>query len=279
MKRSQSISSDGARKTVLVVEDNKTNQNVIIQQLNLLGLECDIADNGKEGLEKWQSGSYAMILTDCRMPVMDGLEMSRKIRELEKQIHVPIVALTASLLEDESYKCIAAGMDEHVSKPVDLNALRKILHRWLNADAVSCGGNELPCGREDKPERRVEEQICDHPIDKKILDETVGTDFEIQRYIINTFVDTAPEIITDMQLAGQRRAFQEISDLAHKLKSAARTIGASAMCRTSENMELAARREDFDAVKDLLLEVKRQSECIQSYFCEHWGLLQSRAGT
>jgi len=117
------------------VEDNEVNQDVISTQLKILGCGVEIAANGVEGLEKWESGKFDLGLSDCHMPQMDGFEMTGKIRKREearKQSRTPIIAITANALKGEDKKCLAAGMDDYLPKPVVLDDLKKTLNNWLS---------------------------------------------------------------------------------------------------------------------------------------------------
>ncbi len=126
--------NEGEGRSILLVEDNEINQQVILTQVRLLGHDVQIAENGAKGLEMWESGQYDLVLADCHMPEMDGFEMTRKIRQREAITGVdrtPIVAITANALEGESEKCFTAGMDDFLSKPVELARLRNALENWL----------------------------------------------------------------------------------------------------------------------------------------------------
>lgn len=115
---------------VLLVEDNRVNQAVATSQLRKLGCEIEIATNGLEALAAWQQGSHDVIFMDCQMPEMDGFETTRKIRDLEKENGrdpIRIVAMTAAAMLGDRESCIRAGMDDYISKPVKINALRKLL--------------------------------------------------------------------------------------------------------------------------------------------------------
>lgn len=120
--------------TVLVVEDNPLNLAVISRQLTTLGYAFDTATNGAEGLEKWRKGGYAAILTDCQMPVMDGLAMTRAIRDAEKTGRnrpIPILGISASALPEESARSLEAGMSEYLTKPLQLPQLSQALTDWV----------------------------------------------------------------------------------------------------------------------------------------------------
>ncbi len=110
-------------RSILLVEDNETNQGVITTQVKMLGYGVEVAENGTEGLEKWKSGRHDLILADCHMPVMDGFEMTVEIRNYEYRHDMPrtpIVAITANVLKGEPDRCLAVDMDDFLSKPVVL---------------------------------------------------------------------------------------------------------------------------------------------------------------
>ncbi|MEZ9564022.1 response regulator [Vibrio artabrorum] len=122
---------------VLVVEDSRVNQQVAKMMLKKLGFEVDIADNGKIGVEKFKSNEYVMIFMDCQMPVLDGFEATKQIRALEEgsSKHVPIVALTANVVQRDKHLCFDVGMDEFLSKPVNQGTLREIVAGFLSDEA------------------------------------------------------------------------------------------------------------------------------------------------
>jgi two-component system, sensor histidine kinase and response regulator len=118
---------------ILLAEDNVVNQKVACRILEKLGYRVDVAGDGQAAFEAWQSGRYQAILMDCQMPVMDGYETTRKIREHEAGgKHVPIIALTAHAMKGADNECRAAGMDDYLSKPIDREQLQKTLNRWLS---------------------------------------------------------------------------------------------------------------------------------------------------
>jgi PAS domain S-box-containing protein len=122
-----------AQHYVLLAEDNVVNQKVACRILEKLGYRVDVAADGKATFEAWQSGRYHLILMDCQMPVMDGYEATRKIREQEAgRRHIPIIALTAHAMKGADNECRAAGMDDYLSKPIDKEQLEQALQRWLN---------------------------------------------------------------------------------------------------------------------------------------------------
>ena len=120
---------------VLVVEDHKINQKVALRLLEKLGYTADTAENGQQAVEAFQSGKYAAILMDCQMPVMDGFQATQAIRILDQQHRTPIIAVTARALPEDQQLCLEAGMDDYVSKPVDLARLSAALTKWVQDPA------------------------------------------------------------------------------------------------------------------------------------------------
>ncbi|MBE1295169.1 MAG: response regulator [Rhodobacteraceae bacterium] len=131
--------SSGAAR-ILVAEDNEINQAVFDSQLELLGHSSVIVRDGKECLEAWETGNFDLVLTDCQMPVMDGFELTRRLRQAEAsegRPRTPVIAVTANALEGEADRCLAAGMDDYLSKPVTIASLEKILKIYLPEAAYS----------------------------------------------------------------------------------------------------------------------------------------------
>ncbi|MBX9635673.1 MAG: response regulator, partial [Magnetospirillum sp.] len=119
---------------ILVAEDHPVNQQVILRQLRILGHEAQVFPDGAAALDAWRNQHWDVVITDCHMPVMDGFQFTAAIRAEEKgNRHVPVLALTANALTGESDRCLAAGMDGYLSKPVELARLREALDRVMAA--------------------------------------------------------------------------------------------------------------------------------------------------
>jgi two-component system sensor histidine kinase/response regulator len=127
-----------ARRRILLAEDNLVNEKVARHSLQRLGFHVDAVKNGREAVAAWQTGRYDLILMDCQMPELDGYEATREIRRLEGgRQHIPIVALTAHAMKDDDLKCIAAGMDDHLTKPIDRERLKLCLDHHLGEDQAA----------------------------------------------------------------------------------------------------------------------------------------------
>ena len=121
---------------ILVAEDNEINRAVLESQLEVLGVEATVVKDGKACLEAWKTGAYSLILTDCKMPVMDGFELTQAIRQIEQEQSLrrtPIIAVTANALDGEANRCLAEGMDGYVAKPVTISGLEAAIKKQLPA--------------------------------------------------------------------------------------------------------------------------------------------------
>jgi two-component system sensor histidine kinase EvgS len=127
---------------ILVVEDNQMNQHLLVRQLARLGhLDVVVLADGAQALDWLREHACRVVLADCQMPVMDGYEMTRRLRERERRSgwHTPVIALSASVLDEDRVRCVEAGMDDHVAKPAPLAALERALRPWLGQGGTAQG--------------------------------------------------------------------------------------------------------------------------------------------
>jgi CheY-like chemotaxis protein/HPt (histidine-containing phosphotransfer) domain-containing protein len=261
---------------ILVAEDNMTNQDVIKRQLNTLGYQCEMTDDGAQGLEAWKSGRYSILLTDCHMPEMDGFELTAAIREAEADgvDHTPIVAITANALEGEAEKCLAAGMDDYLSKPIEMPLLKQALAKWMPATAeaaLDLGGVDVAPPPPIPVEPVVEQvaaEVAGEPapapeetdaaaasadggvVDPAALQSMFGDDPDTIREIMQGFIEPSQKIVADIEAAFASRSAADIGAAAHKLKSAARSIGANALADLCQSLEAAGKSDDWDGIEE-----------------------------
>jgi CheY-like chemotaxis protein len=213
---------------ILVVEDHPTNQLVIGRQLQSLGFEYDMAGDGVEGLEKWKSNEFSLVLTDCHMPRMDGFELTREIRNIELKQNldrVPIVAITANALVGEADTCLENGMDEYISKPVELKDLHSKLLRWAVADSKS----SVHKNDEDKESTPDKEEGLDDSecIDISSLVGVIGTDDkEIISEILSMFWESVQSDFKLLKESLDLRDSEKIRSRAHAAKGSSASSGA-----------------------------------------------------
>ncbi len=130
---SLAVSGASQEAAILLVEDNRVNQRVAVGVLARLGYSCDIAEDGQQALDMLARKTYGVVLMDCLMPVMDGLEATARIRELERESgkHQTIIAMTANAMAGDRENCLDSGMDEYLSKPIDRQRLANLLEEWM----------------------------------------------------------------------------------------------------------------------------------------------------
>jgi CheY-like chemotaxis protein len=135
--------SPANRWLVLLAEDNPVNQKVALHLLGKLGCEVDVANNGMEAFERWNGRPYDAIFMDCQMPGLDGYQTTRQIRASGRRgRQIPIIAITASSMVGDRERCLAAGMTDYVSKPLDPRDLRRVLQAVLPGAGVSAAGGQ-----------------------------------------------------------------------------------------------------------------------------------------
>jgi PAS domain S-box-containing protein len=256
---------------VLVVEDNEINQAVATGFLAKLGYHTDVAANGREALDKIAKNRYGAVLMDCQMPVMDGYTATTELRKREgADRHTPVIAMTAGALAENRERCIAAGMDDFIPKPIDQDALATALRRWIQdtgpGPPAAAGGDQA--GR-DQAGRQSRQLSADESILRR-FEELGGTDPDRDREafarIAATFVARERDDIEVLAEAVGRLDGAAIQESAHRIKGAAANIGAAAMAEVAEELEslgtqrrpesapalLDRLRHEFDQVRDAL---------------------------
>jgi CheY-like chemotaxis protein/HPt (histidine-containing phosphotransfer) domain-containing protein len=255
----QSSASDDARRDnrlILVAEDNETNQKLILRQLALLGCSADVASNGSQALQRWQRGSYALVLSDLHMPEMDGYELATAIRALEQGFRrIPIVAMTASYVKGASDHHRAADVDDYLSKPLQLADLQAALEKWL--PAVASGLNA-----HGKPSPLV---AAAGAVDVSVLESLVGNDPAVVLEFLNDFQVSAARIAPDLITACAGRKALQASEQAHKLMSSARSVGALALGELCAEMETAGKAGSTDALTALLPMFERELDAVRIF--------------
>ncbi|PTN13005.1 ATP-binding protein [Nitrosomonas aestuarii] len=243
-------------KLILVAEDNEINQKVIRQQLTLLGYAADIANDGREALGRWQNCNYGLVLTDLHMPEIDGFELTKNIRELESDDqHIPIIALTANALKGEREHCLTAGMDDYLSKPVQLEDLQTTLEKYLRING-SDSEEETQTGEKAaaSPTQPAgdTESAAKVPVDVHILEELIGDDPETIKEMLRDFRINTAKSAAELRTAYQKGQLTTAGSIAHKLKSSSRSVGALSLGELCAEMEQAGKKNDQKVLDALL---------------------------
>jgi PAS domain S-box-containing protein len=237
---------------ILVAEDNATNRDVIGRQLTLLGYTCEMAEDGQLALDAWRKQDYAILLTDCNMPNMDGFELTKAIRQDEEgtDIHAIIVAITANALHGEAERCLETGMDDYMSKPIDMKELREKLHKWMpQAKDINKQALLEKLAGEDA-DNKSEGKKDNGPIDESTLKNMFGDDPEMFKEILVDFIAPSKAIIKEMQSSFDQHSTEEVKQGAHKLKSSALSIGAIELGELCRELEEAGKNDDWDVIEN-----------------------------
>jgi signal transduction histidine kinase/DNA-binding response OmpR family regulator len=222
-------------RRILLVEDNPVNQRVAKRVLQKLAVDVSIANNGAEALERIHAEDFDAVLMDCQMPVMDGFTASRRIREAEKRrgngVRLPIIALTANVMSEDRQNCIAAGMDAHLGKPIELRLLAQCLERFLGH------GTAAPA------------------VDIEALRALTDGDEDFERELIATFIESGDKNIADIVAALAAGDYETIGRRAHALKSASANIHALGLSETAAKLERAVRSNAIGEIDRLVQRV------------------------
>lgn len=233
-------------RLILVAEDDRVNQLVILQQLSLLGYTAEVADDGRKALELWQKGDYALLLTDLHMPRMDGYSLTSAIREQESAgSHMPIIALTANALRGESNRALDQGMDAYLVKPVKLEQLKQTLKQWLRAP-VTDAPTDTAVPAEAPPHNTAS------VLDLDVLRELVGADPALLREFLTIWQSSSSPLIEELRQAWQSQDTGTMSSVAHRFKSSSRSIGALPLGDLCADLEMACRAHDHEDISSLM---------------------------
>ena len=221
--------SSRMRGRVLLVEDDEINRLMAGNMLRKMGLSFQIAEDGAKALDVLEGDSFDLVLMDCQMPEMDGFETTRAIRNRgDRNAQVPIVALTASALEGDRERCLAAGMDDYLAKPLTINHLRDALGRWLPAEDVVGGPGEA----------EIAEMLAGAVFDRESALHRVGGNRDLLLEVGKIFFDAWEDQFEEMKRALANGDGQGLSRAAHKIKGSALNLSAETVAEISGELEV-----------------------------------------
>jgi two-component system, sensor histidine kinase and response regulator len=227
---------------ILLVEDNELNQELAAELLRQAGVQVSVASNGLEALERMQQQAFDGVLMDLQMPVLDGIETTRRIRRQPRWQGLPVIAMTAEAMRGDRERCLAAGMNDYVSKPVEVAELYATLARWVKPPAVA--GEPLP------PYSRVvgrEVGASSLPplpgIDLQVGLRLVAGDESLYRRLLRRFLEGQAEFGRNFRQALGGRELETAGRLAHTLKGVAANIGAEEVRQRALELESCCRRQ------------------------------------
>jgi two-component system sensor histidine kinase/response regulator len=236
---------------ILIAEDNVVNQEVAVGFLATLGYRSDVVANGREAVEAVGLVPYDAILMDCQMPEMDGYQATREIRRREgTDRHTPIIALTADVSQGACARSLSAGMDEHVTKPLNSQELAAALHRWLpridEFDSKNVAAQSHP------------ESAVDHiALDGLRELERAGASGLVKK-VTDMFLQDTPRQLADLRDSAQKGDSVRLTKVAHTLKGSAANLGAREMVRICAELQMVAEAENIGIAPLLVADLESQ---------------------
>ncbi len=246
------------RGRVLVVEDNTTNQMVALGLLARLGFEAEVVSNGQQAVEAVARSAYDVVLMDCHMPVMDGYEATAAIRgQAGGGARVPIVAMTANALTGDRERCLAAGMDEYVPKPVNLGDLDRVLSRWRPPVA---------------PDAPVDSVDADQLESLRAID---GGDGDFLTALVESFLSSSVASLRELAAAAAVSDADALSRAAHRFKGEAATLGASGVAALCAKLETMTSPLDVAAAQAILVRAEGEMTTVRQRLQAELGIAQA----
>ncbi len=262
-----------SRHLILLAEDNETNRDVLSEQLRLLGYYADTAEDGQVAFEKWRSGRYALLLTDCHMPNMDGFALTEAIRAEEApNLHLPIIAITANAMQGENQRCLQAGMDDYLSKPLRLHELAPMLDKWLPLPAGPVVSQMIPEKFSASVAGDVAAISSSDVLDiwnGDTLSQLVGNNRDVHQRLLKRFLDNAKNQVPALCEAIDAGEITKAVALAHTLKSASRSVGALALGELCQQIETAGSAGDVRASTSPAKELPAAFAVVQQAIRKH----------
>jgi len=243
------------RPLILVAEDNAVNQKLAVRMLEKLGYRADVVANGREALEALSCIPYAAILMDCHMPEMDGFEATVEIRTREKLMgtHISIIAMTANAMQGDKEQCLAAGMDDYLSKPVSPQELKTVLTQWIRPTDVPVPTPLSSPAPTLAPAFNFEEALARMEGDRQLLGE-----------IATLFLQSCPKLLTQLQDALSHQDAKALEQAAHALKGSAGNFSATAVFDAARSLEKMGRQGDLAQAPAVLGTLEHELSRLQS---------------
>ncbi len=233
---------------VLLVEDNALNQELAIDLLNNSGITATVANNGKEALKILEEESFDGVLMDCQMPVMDGYEATRRIRQQKEFEALPVIALTANAMTDERLKALESGMNDQITKPIRPSEMFSIMAKWITPSKR--GGEPAQTHRHD--DETALPQIAGINLEKGLM--TTNNNRPLYRKLLIRFKNNQGEFEQEFREASKSRDVQTLVRLAHTLKGLAGSIGAQSVQKAAATLETLCEKSQDDAAVEEALE-------------------------
>jgi two-component system, sensor histidine kinase and response regulator len=244
---------------VLVAEDNPVNQEVIRAMLARLGVDTTLVENGEQAVLALDRGSFDLVLLDCQMPVLDGYQAAARIRAAETGTRTPIIALTANAFADDRQRCLDAGMDDYLTKPVTIGGLAEALLRWTPTapkTGAQSGGIDPP--REAVESSAAAQAAIDVSAIAALRNSVRDDEADFVSRLVSIFLKNSREAMPDFDRAIAAGNCTVLGSLAHRMTSSSSYLGAKRLAALLAELEQAAARGDTEVCGRLAREASHE---------------------
>jgi PAS domain S-box-containing protein len=263
---------------ILLVEDNPVNQKVAATILTKAGYHVDVADNGLIALEKIKQNKYHVVLMDVQMPEMDGFEATKEIRKIEEGTdkHLTIIAMTAHTLKGDKEKCLAAGMDDYISKPIEPQEMLDKISEWIKSmfkmqipepqkkERVKKAPGKKDVASEEK-EGLKERMSKAQPVDMKSAMTRFADDRAFFKEMVDEFLNYVPEQIDALRDAAVSKDAEGVQKNAHSIKGAAGNLSATRVQLLAQTIENRGRNDDISDISTMIDELQSEIDSLRKF--------------
>jgi CheY-like chemotaxis protein len=244
---------------ILLAEDDPVNRKLVVTVLERAGFSSHAFDNGQKAIQALKDKDYDLILMDIQMPEMNGFEATKAIRQMEKQgNHTPIIAMTAHAMKGDKEKCLKAGMDDYISKPIKPQSLIDTIERW-----IKISDTQIAKGKQNRSDKKIQAESI--PINLRNALERFGGDMDFFKEILDEFLNFMPKQLELLNEAVEKEDIAATVREAHKIKGAAENVGAGRIAGLSFKLELLAQKGDLTDAQEIVTNLKHQLKFLQEY--------------
>jgi CheY-like chemotaxis protein len=262
----------GTSLKILLVEDTPINLKLVQHQVQLLGHQSDSAENGQLALEKLAQSNYDIVLMDCQMPVMDGYQATRALRQREgADRHTVVIGMTAYAMQGDREKCLTAGMDDYLSKPVMVKDLKVMLQRW--AFVVKGNWHKQRSNSQD----HTSIDLASDPVDWTHLQEISMAEPAFQLELVKGFVKDGNSFLAQAKLALEAKDWVTLANKAHQIKGASASVAVQSISEIAVNLDEQAKANNSEGASQLVAQLEQILKRIEASIEMKKFAIQSKA--
>jgi len=251
---------------ILVAEDNPMNQKLTVTILQKAGYEVDAVENGLKAIETIKRTSYDLVFMDVQMPEMDGFEATRAIRDFEgTRQHTTVIAMTAHVMRGDQERCLEAGMDDYISKPIEPQVMFKVIEKWIISSAIQ---ERISTVQESKEKKHKP----DIPLDMETALKRLDGDKNLFKELMSEFLNHTSEQVSILEEAVEKGDAKCVVREAHAIKGAAGNLGAKNLADSALRLEQLGRTGNLDKGENLIADLQKELRRLTEYAYKSLGI-------